>query len=142
MDQNNNGNFFTSAAFKWIMVVILEIISLAILVLMIPTSKDADFVPLIVYVLVCIVLSIGVLFKLNKKIDTAQMNNRARDRQTERYMASQMFGAYAQPDSASDRRAARFAILIALSVLFSPFIAPYVLGKLIHSIICRSVGNQ
>lgn len=145
MEENNNGSFFTSNIFKWILIIVFEIISIVTFVLLLPkpdNMKDANgFAPVIIYFIVCIIISLGIIFKLNKRVDKYQQKNRYKERQVDNFV-SEATGFYVQPDSSSDRKTNRIAIVAALSVILSPFIAPYVLGTLVFTIVCKAAEKK
>ncbi len=152
MEENNKSNFVTSNVFKWILVAGFEVIGLIIMMLLLPKPADmhdpnatinvSDFGPLIIYVIVCIVISLGLIFKLNKKVDRYQKKNYFNDRRTENFIAGQTFGTYTRPDNRDEMKQNRIALVAALSVILSPFMAPYVLGTLVHTIICKVVEKK
>lgn len=129
--QKSKKNFFKTKIFKWILILILEFVSIIILgkVLSKPSDNGSPFSkPFLIYIGICTVLSIGSLIKINSAHKKSQ---REENRGVIRIMTHDE-AVYEETGKLSSR----LAVLTLASFFLSPFLAPVNLGTIIHKIIC------
>ena len=131
--------FFTSKIFKWLLILILEIVSGTILITMI-MSLDGDVrniannpKPFLIYYAICIVLSVGALSSISKSHKRAEAQ---KHKGTIRIMSTDHYNYEKQ-----DQAAGHLAVIFVACILVAPFAAPLTLGSGIHSFICKIFGN-
>lgn len=123
-------NFFKSKIFKWILILILEYVSIMILVKIMPTGGGSFFTkPFFIYFGICILLSIGALSKISKfhkKTQTESHEGVVFVMSKKQYQEEQL-------NKATDH----MAVMIVASLLVAPFAAPVSVGTILHNILCK-----
>lgn len=131
--QSGVKKFFTSKIFKWILILILEFVSMFIFQKVFMASGDFLSKPVLIYLGVCIVLSIGTLTKIGRfrKRSERDMNKGVIHIMSERqYQEKQM------------EKGLNFFMFMALACLIlAPFAAPVSLGTIIHMFLCKILGR-
>lgn len=133
MSENKNTGgakkFFTSKLFKWILIIILEFVSIFILG-KVASASGGELLskPFLIYYAVCIVLSLGVIGSMGRSRKAAE---RAQHKGTIRIMTERQYNYEKQ-----DKAAGHAAFLVVASLIVAPFAAPVSLGNVIHKALC------
>lgn len=124
--------FFTSKVFKWIMILILEFASLLIFSVVSDSPGDSMITkPFLIYYGICIVLSIGAIFRLSNARSKAK---REANRGVIHIMSEQEY-TYKQTGDICDH----MVFLFIASIVVSPLAAPVTVGTMIHKLLCMTL---
>lgn len=134
-NQSQNGRakkFFTSKIFKWILIILLEFVSVMLFTKLQTNNPDVfKNKGFMIYWGICFLLSIFTLMRINSYIKKNQ--------NTGTPGVVRIISERQHREEQQEKFAGRFAVMAVLSFVLAPFIAPFNLGTLIHKSVCFAV---
>ncbi len=138
MSENNQQSgvkkFFTSKIFKWLLIIVLELVNMPILTKIL-TVSDGNLLakPFLIYLGICIVLSIGILTKIGR---FRKRLNREMDKGVIHVMTERQY-----QEKQMEKGLYFFIFMALICLILAPFAAPVSLGTIIHMFLCKILGK-